>query len=101
MLYSNCFSRFYFYTLCRRVKFDHLDKAFLIMNLESPGPLPSSPADNIRCEAAEDQSDGQLEKTGAEGDTRQPTTITRRVDLIVVPPEQYPFALVSWTGSKV
>ena len=25
----------------------------------------------------------------------------RRVDLIVTPPEQYPFAVVSWTGSKV
>lgn len=24
-----------------------------------------------------------------------------RVDFIVSPPEQYPFALVSWTGSKV
>lgn len=28
-------------------------------------------------------------------------TIIRRVDLIVTPPEQYPFALLSWTGSKV
>ena len=30
-----------------------------------------------------------------------PLTIIRRVDLIVTPPEQYPFALLSWTGSKV
>lgn len=28
-------------------------------------------------------------------------TVIRRVDLIVTPPEQYPFALLSWTGSKV
>lgn len=27
--------------------------------------------------------------------------LIRRVDLIVAPPDQYPFALVSWTGSKV
>ena len=29
------------------------------------------------------------------------TPLVRRVDLIVSPPEQYPFSLVSWTGSKV
>ena len=70
------------------------------MRLESPRPLPPAPAGSVKCEAAE-ESDGQLVKTGAEADTPQTTTITRRVDLIVSPPEQYPFALVSWTGSKV
>ena len=58
-------------SFCRRVQFDHLDKAFCIMKL-----------------------------TVDEGD-RKETVIIRRVDLIVTPPEQYPFSLVSWTGSKV
>lgn len=30
-----------------------------------------------------------------------PADLIRRVDLIISPPDQYPFALVSWTGSKV
>ena len=88
-----------YYALYRRVKYDRLDKAFLIMKLEGPSPLPQSPAGGIEREA--EGSRGGLEKMGAEEHAPQPSTITRRVDLIVSPPEQYPFALVSWTGSKV
>ena len=35
------------------------------------------------------------EKTGGRGGA------VRRVDLIVTPPRQFPFALLGWTGSKV
>ena len=28
-------------------------------------------------------------------------SVVRRVDLIVTPPKQFPFALLGWTGSKV
>ncbi len=34
------------------------------------------------------------------GEHHQPPLI-RRVDIIVAPARQYPYALVSWTGSKV
>ena len=69
--YSSPPSLFPSLSSCRRVQFDHLDKAFCIMKL-----------------------------TVDEGDGKE-TVIIRRVDLIVTPPEQYPFSLVSWTGSKV
>lgn len=36
-----------------------------------------------------------------EGENDSDQFIIRRVDLIVSPPQQYPFAIVSWTGSKV
>ena len=60
---------------CRRVKFDHLDKAFCILKL-----------DTLKKQEDEGQGSGN---------------IIRRIDLIVAPSEQYPYALVSWTGSKV
>ena len=67
----------------RRVKFDHLDKAFCIMKFAAVGLEHGS----------EETREGQAGET--------PAPLIRRVDLIVSPPEQYPFALVSWTGSKV
>ncbi len=66
----------------RRGAFDSLDKAFCILKLDSTGLDPGS----------------------SESEPDSPTTpkdLIRRVDLIVSPPDQYPFALVSWTGSKV
>jgi hypothetical protein len=66
----------------RRGAFDSLDKAFCILKLDSTGLGPVS----------------------SESEPDSPTTpkdLIRRVDLIVSPPDQYPFALVSWTGSKV
>ena len=56
--------------------FDSLDKAFCVLKLDSS-------------ESQVTESDDQR------------TDLIRRVDLIVSPPDQYPFALVSWTGSKV
>ena len=55
------------------MKFDHLDKAFCILKLKQ-------------------KTDYQRKEI---------VDMIRRVDLIVTPPEQYPFAVVSWTGSKV
>ena len=55
------------------MKFDHLDKAFCILKLKQ-------------------KTDYQRKEIG---------DVIRRVDLIVTPPKQYPFAVVSWTGSKV
>ncbi len=61
----------------RKVKFDYLDKAFCILQMKDA--LHSS----------------------SDSDDHTMTDCIRRVDLIVSPPEQYPYALVSWTGSKV
>ena len=55
------------------MKFDHLDKAFCILKLKQ-------------------KTDYQRKEIG---------DMIHRVDLIVTPPKQYPFAVVSWTGSKV
>lgn len=60
----------------RKVKFDHLDKAYCILKFNKVD--------------IKETDDDANEKT-----------VIRRVDLIVSPPDQYPFALVSWTGSKV
>ena len=59
-----------------RVTFDHLDKALCILSFNES---------HIGLDAAILNS----------------LPLVRRVDLIVSPPEQYPFALVSWTGSRV
>jgi len=65
------------------VKFDHLDKAFCILKLDATGLGHS-----------DKEEEGKREITTA-------APLIRRVDFIVCQPEQYPFALVSWTGSKV
>lgn len=70
------------YFFFRSGAFDSLDKAFCILRLDSTGLDPKS---------SESESDNLT----------IPIDLIRRVDLIVSPPDQYPFALVSWTGSKV
>ena len=81
MLYMNCsYSSTYVPVFSLRAGvFDSLDKAFCVLKLDSPEFASKS-------EVADDV---------------QTTDLIRRVDLIVSPPDQYPFALVSWTGSKV
>ena len=80
--YSLCsLIKIFFLLLVRRVVFDNLDKAFCILRLDSAELYPTNP-----------DSDDELSL---------PADLIRRVDLIVSPPEEYPFALVSWTGSKV
>ena len=78
----------------RRVVFDHLDKAFCILKLDNGGVVGGR--EDTVCHETQ-------ELTSEEGPVRakDDSTIIRRVDLIVSPPDQYPFALVSWTGSKV
>ena len=79
----------------RRVKFDYLDKAFCILKLQ-----PNQQAQK----EVKSQESLKIEKEQQElhFHTRKGhECLIRRVDLIVSPPEQYPFALVSWTGSKV
>lgn len=66
---------------CRKVVFDHLDKAFCILKLDT--------------EEADKSKEPREDQEGRE------QFIIRRMDLIVAPPHQYPFAIVSWTGSKV
>ena len=77
----------------RRVKFDHLDKAFIILKLD-PSVLAG---DSAGTEEEVGGDNGKREIAGR----LEASPIFRRVDLIVSPPDQYPFALVSWTGSKV
>ena len=72
--------------------FDHLDKAFCILKLPTGATKPGQ-----RCE---ERGDGGSDPGREAGGESEPAMI-RRVDLIVSPPDQYPFALVSWTGSKV
>ena len=64
--------------------FDSLDKAFCILKLDSTGLDPKF-----------SESESELDNPA------KPIDLIRRVDLIVSPPDHYPFALVSWTGSKV
>ena len=73
-------------TVCyyRRSKFDHLDKAFCILKLPKDVCIAVPVGDKM---------------ASGVGDTDE--HVFRRVDFIVAPLEQYPFALVSWTGSKV
>ena len=75
--------------------FDHLDKAFCILKLDSGGVEGGEEDTGCHDERGETTSEGDPEQA------RKESTIIRRVDLIVSPPDQYPFALVSWTGSKV
>ena len=63
----------YVAVMCRKVKFDHLDKAFCMMKLSAS-----------QCGCVEQWHQQVF-----------------RVDLIVTPPRQYACALLSWTGSKV
>ena len=79
----------------RRLVFDHLDKAFCILKLDSGGVVGGEESTGCHDERGEPTPEGDPEQAKKE------STIIRRVDLIVSPPDQYPFALVSWTGSKV
>lgn len=60
--------------------FDSLDKAFCVLKLDTD-------SSDFKLKAAEEECESGY--------------LIRRVDLIVSPPDQYPFAMVSWTGSKV
>lgn len=84
----------------RRVVFDHLDKAFCILKLDT---LSKECTGDCEREVNAEQAPETDPETGREGrqDSSSNSTMIRRVDLIVSPPDQYPFALVSWTGSKV
>lgn len=79
---------------CRRVKFDHLDKAFTILKLDASMLAGGSAGTGEEVVGGEG---GERESAGRSGGS----PVFRRVDLIVSPSDQYPFALVSWTGSKV
>ena len=79
----------------RRLVFDHLDKAFCILKVDSGGDEGGKEDSGCHDERGEPTSEGDPEQA------KRDSTIIRRVDLIVSPPDQYPFALVSWTGSKV
>ena len=90
----------------RRVGFDHLDKAFCILKLDiserqcgqqQGGDRERGRRDEI---GTEQTSDGEAGTEGW-GEGSSTSSVIRRVDFIVSPPDQYPFALVSWTGSKV
>lgn len=83
----------------RRVVFDHLDKAFCILKLDT---LSKECTGDCEREVNAEQAPETDPETGREGrqDSSSNSTMIRRVDLIVSPPDQYPFALVSWTGSK-
>ena len=77
--------------LFRKVKFDHLDKAFCILQLAKVHVPPTD---------EQEEEEGQEEGQQGKEEARKQNMI-RRVDFIVSPPDQFPFALVSWTGSKV
>ena len=60
--------------------FDSLDKAFCVLKLDGATVDSKTEVAEESCPRAE---------------------LIRRVDLIIAHHDQYPFALVSWTGSKV
>ena len=95
----------------RRVVFDHLDKAFCILQLDvselhhkgngphkgdEVGGMEGKEPHRDHCRDAEENREEVRESNVMDSNA-----IIRRVDLIVSPPSQYPFALLSWTGSKV
>lgn len=50
------------------------------------------------------KASAETDKTGSCADScsgGRGGSAVRRVDLIVTPPKQFPFALLGWTGSKV
>lgn len=50
------------------------------------------------------QTTGEADETGTStgsSSSEQMAAVVRRVDLIVAPHKQFPFALLGWTGSKV
>lgn len=74
---------------------DSLDHCFCMFQVQT----------NAENETAETtQVSPETDKTGSCAD-RCPGgrggSAVRRVDLIVTPPKQFPFALLGWTGSKV
>ena len=88
----------------RRVVFDHLDKAFCILKLDISerqcGQQQGGERERRDKIGTEQTSDGEAGTEGWE-ESSSTSCVIRRVDFIVSPPDQYPFALVSWTGSKV
>lgn len=77
----------------RRAKFDYLDKAFCILSLND--------SDQQGEEVHSNNDDKDVIGPSEGGDEKSTSRLIKRVDFIVSPPEQYAFALVSWTGSKV
>ena len=50
------------------------------------------------------QTSGEIDESGSSTDgcrAERTVSAVRRVDLIVSPHKQFPFALLGWTGSKV
>ena len=98
--------RFKITIINRRVGFDHLDKAFCILKLDISerqcGQQQGGDRERGRRDVigTEQTSDGEA-GTERWGEGSSTSSVIRRVDFIVSPPDQYPFALVSWTGSKV
>lgn len=74
---------------------DSLDHCFCMFQVETK-------VENIAVEMK--QASRKTEETGSCTDTctgGKGVSVVRRVDLIVTPPKQLPFALLGWTGSKV
>ncbi len=85
------------------MKFDHLDKAFCILKLDPFGLMDDDKEEGEeeeRWEGGGADKDQAVEKRAEARSQKQPPLI-KRVDFIVAPAQQYPYALVSWTGSKV
>lgn len=74
---------------------DSLDHCFCMFQVETKGNH-----ETVETTKACSETD----KTGSCADTcprGRGGSAVRRVDLIVTPPKQFPFALLGWTGSKV
>ena len=74
---------------------DSLDHCFCMFQAETKVETIAVEMKQASCETEETRSCTDT-CTGGKGGS-----VVRRVDLIVTPPKQFPFALLGWTGSKV
>ena len=73
---------------------DSLDHCFCMFQVET---LTNETVETIQSSPETGMTKSKIDTcTGARGGSA-----VRRVDLIVTPPKQFPFALLGWTGSKV
>lgn len=74
---------------------DSLDNCFCMFQVETK--MENETVETIQASSETDKTDPCTDTcTGGRGGSA-----VRRVDLIVTPPKQFPFALLGWTGSKV
>lgn len=77
---------------------DSLDHCFCMFQVETK--MENETVETIQASPKTDTTESHTDTTDTRTGGRGGSAV-RRVDLIVTPPKQFPFALLGWTGSKV